>query len=121
MPDNDNLDIMGLLLSEDVSDDIDELEQLNDLIFCDAENLPMHSTDADADADPDTDTDTDTNTDQGKLIWQTENDKFAVHVWKINGKVSLKFITKSHSEYSVERLAKVALKAILEDLEKAKP
>ncbi len=115
MPDNDNLDIMGLLLSEDVSDDIDELEQLNDLIFCDAENLPMHSTDADADPD------TDTNTDQGKLIWQTENDKFAVHVWKINGKVSLKFITKSHSEYSVERLAKVALKAILEDLEKAKP
>lgn len=113
MPDNDNLDIMGLLLSEDVSDDIDELEQLNDLIFCDAENLPMHSTDADADPD--------TNTDQGKLIWQTENDKFAVHVWKINGKVSLKFITKSHSEYSVERLAKVALKAILEDLEKAKP
>ncbi|BBB27086.1 hypothetical protein [Amphritea japonica] len=107
MPDNDNLDIMGLLLSEDVSDDIDELEQLNDLIFCDKENLPMDNAD--------------TETDQGKLIWQTENDKFAVHVWKINGKVSLKFITKSHSEYSVERLAKVALKAILEDLEKAKP
>ena len=111
MPDNDNLDIMGLLLSEDVSDDIDELDQLNDLIFCDTESLPMDNAA----------TDIDTDTDQSKLIWQTENDKFAVHVWKINGKVSLKFITKSHSEYSVERLAKVAIKAILEDLEKAKP
>lgn len=104
-PDNKNMDLMSLLLSEEVSDDIEELQQLNDIIFCATENLPIEGAEKD----------------QEQLIWQADNDKFAIHVWKIKGKVSLKFITKPHSDCSVERLAKIALKAILEDLKKAKP
>ena len=104
MSKSENIDLMSLLLSEEVTDNIEELQQLNDIIFCDTENLPMNGTEQN----------------KGKLIWQTDNDKFAIHVWKIKGKVSLKFIPKPNSDCSVERLAKVALKAILEDLEKAK-
>lgn len=107
MSKSENIDLMSLLLSEEVTDNIEELQQLNDIIFCDTENLSIDEDETDKDA--------------GTLIWQTENDKFAIHVWKIKGKVSLKFITKPHADCSVERLAKVALKAILEDLKKAKP
>lgn len=103
MPDFEHNDIMGLLLSEDVGDDIEELQQLNDIIFCNSEKLPMDGSAPD----------------QGELIWESEEEQFSVHLWKINGRISLKLIPKSKSNYSVERLAKVALKAILEDLKKA--
>ncbi|WP_261844827.1 hypothetical protein [Aliamphritea ceti] len=98
-------DIMGLLLNDDVSDDIAELEQLNNLIFCDADNTAEAATEIS----------------QGELIWREENDKFAIHVWKIDEKISLKFISKSKTEVSVQRLAKIALNAIMEDLKKANP
>ncbi|GGK54871.1 hypothetical protein [Amphritea balenae] len=103
MSDNKYTDIMGLLLSEEVGDDIDELQQLNDIIFCSSEKLPMEVG----------------NTEEGELIWQTEEDQFALHLWKIEGRISLKLIPKSKSNYSVERLAKVAIAAVLEDLKKA--
>ncbi|MBN0987183.1 MULTISPECIES: hypothetical protein [Amphritea] len=105
MPENNQLDIMGLLLSEEVGDDIDELQQLNNIIFCDTDSTPLNET----------------RKDQGELIWQTESDQFAIHAWKLKGKISLKFITKSKNNVSVERLAKIALKAILDDLKKANP
>jgi len=105
MPENEKLDIMGLLLSEEVSDDIDELQQLNNIIFCDTENTSLNGS----------------RKDQGELIWKTDSDQFEIHAWKLKGKISLKFITKSNTNVSVERLAKVALKAILEDLKKANP
>ncbi|WP_417222672.1 hypothetical protein [Amphritea sp.] len=105
MPDYKNLDIMGLLLSEEVDDNIDELQQLNNFIFCDSEETATKAAPKD----------------QGELIWETENDQFAIHAWKLKGKISLKFITKSKTNVSVERLAKVALNAILEDLKKANP
>ncbi|MCV6610148.1 MAG: hypothetical protein OIF55_05190 [Amphritea sp.] len=104
MPEQEQVDVMSLLLNEDVDDDIEELEQLNNLIFSDAESLLE-----------------DEATIQGELIWQNETDKFAVQVKKVKGKISLNFITKSKSDVSVQRLAKVALHAILEDLKKAKP
>ncbi len=98
-------DIMGLLLNDDVSDDIEELEQLNNLIFCNSENAPVSEAEAS----------------QGELIWCEENDKFAIHVWKIDEKINLKFISKSKRDVSVQRLAKIALNAIMEDLKKASP
>ncbi len=107
MPDQNKLDIMGMLLSEEVGDDIDELQQLNNIIFCDTDTTPLNE------AEP--------RKDQGELIWQTDSDQFAIHAWKLKGKISLKFITKSKTNVSVERLAKIALKAILEDLKKANP
>ena len=103
MSEKNYTDIMGLLLNEEVGDDIEELQQLNDIIFCNSEKLPMDGDDPD----------------QGELIWESEEDQFAVHLWKIKGRISLKLIPKSKSNYSVERLAKVALAAILEDLKKA--
>lgn len=105
MHDNEPADIMGLLLNDDVSDDIEELEQLNNLIFCNTDEPENELHD-----DP-----------RGELIWQEESDKFAIHVWKLDGKISLKFISKSKTDVSVQRLAKVALNAIMEDLKKANP
>ncbi len=107
MPDNNQLDIMGMLLSEEVSDDIEELQQLNNLIFCDTATTPLNEDES--------------RKDQGELIWKTESDQFAIQAWKLKGKISLKFITKSKTNVSVERLAKIALKAILDDLKKANP
>ncbi|RTE65670.1 hypothetical protein EH243_10365 [Amphritea opalescens] len=105
MPEPKNRDIMDSLLSDDVDDSIDELQQLNNIIFCDAEDSVV--------AEPPKN--------QGELIWETENDQFAIHAWKLKGKISLKFITKSKTNVSVERLAKIALNAILDDLKKANP
>ena len=103
MSDNQYTDIMGLLLNDDVSDDIEELQQLNDIIFCSSEKLPMEGGAKD----------------DGELLWQTEEDRFELHLWKIHGRISLKLIPKSKLNYSVERLAKVAIAAVLEDLKKA--
>lgn len=105
MPEQKNRDIMDSLLSENVDDSIDELQQLNNIIFCDAEDTPVNEAPKG----------------QGELIWETENEQFAIHAWKLKGKISLKFITKSKTNVSVERLAKIALNAILDDLKKANP
>lgn len=103
MPEHEQMDIMGLLLNDDVNDDIEELELLNNLIFCGAENITKREA----------------SKYEGELIWKEESDKFAIYLWKSKGKLSLKFISKSKTEVSIPRLAKVALNAIMEDLNKA--
>ncbi|WP_432473404.1 hypothetical protein [Amphritea sp. HPY] len=104
MPEQEQIDIMGLLLNDDVNDDIEELELLNNLIFSDAENIDKREA----------------GKHQGELVWQEDSDKFAISIWKLKGKISLKVTSKSKTEVSIPRLAKVALNAIMEDLKKAK-
>lgn len=86
MPEHEQIDIMGLLLNDDVNDDIEELELLNNLIFSDADNVDKHEA----------------GKHQGELVWQEESDKFAISIWKLKGKSVLKLLPSRRQKYQFQ-------------------
>ena len=105
MPRDKEVDVMGLLLSEEVEDDIQEVEQLNCLIYSDSDNVIESKSRAP----------------QEEPIWKTENDRFTVQIWETKGNIRIKFLSKPKTKISLQHLANVALNAIMDDLKKATP
>ncbi|MEH6824858.1 MAG: hypothetical protein V7629_13210 [Motiliproteus sp.] len=99
------VDVMGMLLSEAIEDDIPEVEQLNWLIYSGADDI----------------IESELNIPQKEPVWKTENESHTVHVWNTKGKIRIKVLSKCTTKVSIKHLAEVALNAMMEDLKKGTP
>lgn len=96
-------DVMGDLLSDRGDNSLPSVEELNCLIYRDPKDLaPVAQTDAQ----------------EADRSWQSARENVSVQIWESKANIKIRVAAESKKHLSMNRIADIAVKAILEELKK---
>ncbi len=95
-------DVMDSLLSTSDDGDHPALEELNCLIYRRPEDLPTGGEELDPD----------------HPSWKTSHDNISVQIWESKANIRIKVSGESRKHISMNRIAEIAVQAIMDELKK---
>ena len=96
-------DVMGSLLNaKDEENDHPDLEELNCLIYRGPDDAPPDT----AEPEP------------GQPSWKATNDNISVQIWESKANIRIKVASEARASISMNRIAEIAVQAIMEELKK---
>ena len=100
-----NDDVMGDLLSDSGDNSLPSVEELNCLIYRDPKDLAPVAASEPA---------------PGTESWHSARDNVSVQIWESKANIKIRVTAESKKNLSMNRIADIAVKAILEELKKEK-